>query len=103
MEAMGEEEMGFIVTVDGDSHEKKWGPLSRNAAWKEGFFWEDGNGAVKVFLEKGETRKEVYVEKPVDEWREWFLLLDKVPQPHENQRRGGGMTTRPRERSCNAA
>ena len=62
----------MIVTVDGDGHERKWGLLSRNTAWKTGGFWEDRRGAVKVFLEKGETRKEVDVVKPVDEGREKF-------------------------------
>ena len=59
----------IVVTVDGDGHERKWGPLSRNAARRPGRFWEDGNGAVKVFLEKEETRKEVDVEKRGGEGR----------------------------------
>ena len=59
----------MVVAVDGDGHERKWGPLSRNAAWRAGSFWEGGNGAVKVFIEKGETRKEVDVEKRVGEGR----------------------------------
>ena len=45
-----------IVTVDEDGHERKWGPLSRNAAWRAGRFWEGRRGTVKVLLEKGETR-----------------------------------------------
>ena len=72
-----------IVTVDGEGHERKWGPLSRNAAWKAGRFWEDGNGAVTVFLQKDETRKEVDIEKRVDDGGERFWLLDKPPQPQE--------------------
>ena len=58
--------------VDGEGHEMKWGPLSRSAAWKAGRFLEDGNGAVKVFLRKGETRKEVDVEKRGDDGGERF-------------------------------
>ena len=72
-----------IVTVDGEGHERKWGPLSRSAAWRAGRFWEDRKGAVKVFLEKGETRKEVDIEKRAEEGRERFWLLDKTPQPQE--------------------
>ena len=42
-----------IITIEGDGHERKWGLLSPNAAWKAGRFWEGGNGAVMVFNEKG--------------------------------------------------
>ena len=61
-----------IVTVDGEGHERKWGPLSWNTAWRVCRFWENRKGAVKVFLEKGETLKEVDVEKRIDNRGESF-------------------------------
>ena len=83
----------IVVTVDGDGHERKWGPLSRNAARRAGRFWEDGNGAVKVFLEKEETRKEVDVEKRGGEgrWRFWFEeKKDQPQQPKEDEEPASG-------------
>ena len=35
------------------------GALSRTAAWRAGRFWDQMEGTVKVFLQKGEKRTEV--------------------------------------------
>ena len=40
---------------------------------------------MKVIIEKGETRKEVDVEKRVDDGGERFWLLDKPPQPQQTE------------------
>ena len=74
-----------VVSIDGDGHERRWGPLSLTAAWRAGRFWEGGNGAVKVFIEKGDERKEVDVEKRNVRGRESFWLLDKNQQLQETQ------------------
>ena len=42
----------MIVTVDNDGHERKWGLLSRNTAWRAGLFWDDMKGEVEVFLKR---------------------------------------------------
>ena len=73
----------MVFTVDGDGHERKWGSLSRNIAWKAGRLWEDGNGVVKVFIEKGDERKEVDLEKRRVGGRESLWFLDKNQQPQE--------------------
>ena len=48
-----------VITVDKDEQEACCGPLSRQAAWRAGHFWEDMRGDVHVSLEKDGQRKEV--------------------------------------------
>ena len=86
-----------IVTVDGEGHERELVPLSRNAAWRAGRFWEDGNGAVKVFLAKGETRKEVDVENAsmTVARGSGFSTNPQRPKKPKKEKR---TTTRPRKR-----
>ena len=88
----------MVFTVDGDGHERKWGSLSRNIAWKAGRLWEDGNGVVKVFIEKGDERKEVDVEKMNVRGRESFWFLDKNKQPQKTQEAGGKADDNPKRR-----
>ena len=39
-----------VVTADKSGKEKKWGRLSRTAAWKAGCFWEESKEEVKIGL-----------------------------------------------------
>ena len=47
--------------------ERTWEPLSRTAAWKAGCFWEESKGDAMVFLEKGNEKIKVSVEKLIGE------------------------------------
>ena len=70
-----------VVTVDKSGQERTWGPLSRTAAWKAGCVWEETKGDVKVFLEKGDEKKEMSVEKFIGEDGPRFWFNDKTPDP----------------------
>ena len=56
-----------VITVDKSGQERTWGPLSRAAAWKAGCFWEESKGDAMVFLEKGNEKIKVSVEKLIGE------------------------------------
>ena len=76
----------IIITMDDKGKERKWGPLSRSTAWRAGSFWEDMEGKVKVFIQKGETKSEVTVEERIQCGRKMFWFEEKpVPQPQERQ------------------
>ena len=81
---MGRTEWPIVITMEKSGKEKKWGPLSRTAAWKAGCFWEE-KGDVKVFLEKGGEKKEVSVEKLVGEDGPRFWFQDRKPDPPKQQ------------------
>ena len=68
-----------IVTVDKGGRKRKWGPLSRDTAWRAGSFWEEMGGDAKVFLEKDGKMNEVSVEKLVGKGGPRFLFKDKKP------------------------
>ena len=75
----------IVVTVNKSGEEKKWGPLSRNMAWKAGCFWEESKGAAMVFLEKSGEKKEVSVEKLVGKDGPRFWFKDKKPDTPKEQ------------------
>ena len=83
----------IIITMDEKGKERKWGPLSRITAWRAGSFWEDMEGKVKVFIQKGETKSEVTVEERIQCGRKTFWFEGKpVPQPQERQEEGNDQT-----------
>ena len=64
----------MIVTVEKSGKMRRWGPLSRTAAWRAGCFLEDLQGGVKVFIRKDGKMAEVEAEKRFEGGRErvWF-------------------------------
>ena len=63
-----------LVTVEEGGRTRTWGPLSRTTSWRVGCFWEEMQGAAKVFLKKDEKVEEVQVVKRIEGGRErfWF-------------------------------
>ena len=76
----------IIITMDEKGKERKWGPLSRITAWRAGSFWEDMEGKVKVFIQKGETKSEVTVEERIQCGRKMFWFVEK-PAPTAGTKR----------------
>ena len=79
----------MVITVDEKGRERKWGPLSGTTAWRAGSFWEDMKMTVKVFIQRGEERKEVGVEKRTQGGRKIFWFCEK-PSPHPQERQDVG-------------
>ena len=74
-----------VVTVEKSGKESTWGPLSRTAAWKAGCFWEEKKGDAKIFLERGDEKIEVSVEKLIGKDGPRFWFKNKKPELPEQQ------------------
>ena len=74
-----------VVIVEKSGKEKTWGPLSRTAAWEAGCYWEETKGDAKIFLEKGDEKIEVSVEKLIGKDGPRFWFKNKKPEPPEQQ------------------
>ena len=66
-----------IVTVEEGGWSRTWGPLSRTTSWRVGCFWEEMQGAVKVFIQKDEKMVEVQVVEMIEGGRERFWFEEK--------------------------
>ena len=76
----------MIITVERSGLVRRWGPLSRANTLRAGCFWEDMEGAAKVYLEKDQKRTEVLVEMTVKGGRPryWFKEM-KAPNKEKQQ------------------
>ena len=74
-----------VVTVEEGGRERTWGPLSRIAVWRAGCFWQDMQGAAKVFIKKDGKMDEVEVELRVEGGRERFWFNQKKDQPQHDE------------------
>ena len=64
--------------MEANGRERRWGALSRAAAWRAGTFWEDMEGDVRVYIERDSERKEVEVEKRIEDGKD-FGLKRRIP------------------------
>ena len=83
----------IIITVDVEGHERKWGQLSRVNALRAYRFFEDMNGAVQFFLQKGGKRDQVQAEMRLAGGRRMVWCEEKTAQPPRGQEGGDGATT----------
>ena len=83
----------IIITVDEEGHERKWGQLSRVNALRAYRFFEDMNGAVQFFLQKGGKRDQVQAEMRLAGGRRMVWFEEKTAQPPRGQEGGDGATT----------
>ena len=79
------EKRPLIVTVEEGGRERTWGPLSRTTAWRAGCFWQDMQGAAKVFIKKDVKMNEVEVEVRVEGGRERFWFNEKNDRPQHQK------------------
>ena len=81
------EKRPLVVTVEEGGRERTWGPLSRIAVWRAGCFWQDMQGAAKVFIKKKTgrwMRSKLSLESNTEE-RFWFNQKKDQPQHGEEE------------------
>ena len=63
------------------------GTTLEKSTWRAGRLWEDMRGEVHVFLEKGDTRKDVDVEKRVGKGKPcfWFVEDPNLPRTKKGE------------------
>ena len=72
-----------LVTVEESGRSRTWGPLSRTISWRVGCFWEEMQGAAKVFIKKDGKMDEVQVVKMIEGGRERFWFEEKKDRPQQ--------------------
>ena len=67
----------------GRKRSRTWGPLSRTTSRRVGCFWEEMQGAAKVFIKKDGKMEEVQVVKLIERGRERFWFEEKKDRPQQ--------------------